>query len=418
VAAQEGFRLTRRGVIGGVAVTATVGAASWAAVSLSDSGSQIPQSATARGSQLALVPSRDQTGAADSSAITAAFSRGYGEVILLPGTYFLGSPVTIPDDRTLSGCGTGTILVPAKGISGAMVQFGGSNTMVRDLQVFGGSETTSDNPVADVFAPSSGTIRWWICNVAVSYCNGWVLNPQPPVTPMHGSVYAIQGTNNVGGIRLAGGKSHGGQVNIGDVNLQSCETNEALLLQDITDVAVSNFNASVIGQSAASTVHVTGNCQAVTMNGINAGVMGSPGPEAAVLRVDVGASGGSPSEIDFSGCIFQDGGVGVWVSEDASRLRFRGVIAKNNAGDGWRFDGTGSAILVDGCQAIGNNGAGGTASDVFVTSTAHVGLFAFAYASPAVASSRQIVPANNNVTDAYSTSPGGRPTAGAAPRGW
>jgi hypothetical protein len=418
VVAQEGFRLTRRGVIGGVAVTATAGAAVAAAVSLGGSSSQTPEKATIHGSQLALVPSQDQTGAADSSAINAAFSRGYAEVVLLPGTYYLGTPVTVPNDRTLSGCGTGTILVPAKGISGAMVQFGGYNTMVRDLQVFGGSESTGANPAADVFAPMGGAIRWWICNVAVSYCNGWVLNPQPPVTPLHGSVYAVQGTNNAGGIRLAGATSHGGQVNIGDVNLQSCETHEALLLQDITDVAISNFNASVTGQSAMPSVHVTGNCQAVTMSGINVGVTGSPAPGTAVLRVDEGSSGISPSEIDFSGCIFQDGGIGVWVSEDAARLRFRGVIAKDNAGDGWRFDGTGSAILLDGCQAIGNNGSGGTASDVLVTSTAHVGLFAFAYASPAVSSSRRIIPADNNVTDAYSTSPGGRPTAGAAPGGW
>ncbi len=369
------------------------------------------------GGSMFLTPSGDTTGATDAVAISSAFSSGYGEVVLLPGTFYINSTITIPGDCTLSGSGTCTILRPAAGITGPMIEFSGYNTMARDVQVDGGGSTTSSNPAADVFSPAPGAARWWLQNVDVNYCNGWVLNPAPVTGPLHGSVQSVQGTNNAGGIRISGGTSTGGQVNISDVNLQSCQASEALYLSDITDVSVSDFNASVAGAARVPAVHLSGSCQAVMMRGMNAGVTGTPTAGVGVLLVEASGSS-SPTEIDISGSVFQAGGVGVIVNGTSARLRFRGVMAKNNQGDGWQFNGTGAAILIDGCQAHTNNQAAGTAYDVRVTSTAHVGLFSFAYCSAGVTNSRNITSASNHVSDVNPTNPAGRPTTGQPPNGW
>jgi hypothetical protein len=82
------------------------------------------------------------------------------------------------------------------------------------------------------------------------------------------------------------------------------------------------------------------------------------------------------------------------------------------------LSGTGSAILVEGCQANNNNQAAAAGVyDVNVTSTAHVGLFSFAYCSPGVANSLHVSSSGNHVSNANPTSPGGKSVAG-TPNGW
>jgi hypothetical protein len=199
------------------------------------------------------------------------------------------------------------------------------------------------------------------------------------------------------------------------------------------DIAVSDFNASTLSSVTLPVVHVSGNCESVSLSGLDVGVTvpaadpppapQPPVPSANVLWISAsGASGPSPAEIDISGSVFQGGGYGVVVSDASSRIRFRGVMAKKNRNDGWRFDGSGSAILVDGCQAQTNNQANtndnpNTAYDVNVTSTAHVGLFGFAYCSTTVTNSLNLV-SGNHVTNANSTSPGGKSTTGAMQGMW
>jgi hypothetical protein len=415
------FRPTRRILLArsaGLAAALTAGGAVGTALGRAEPA--LAGTAMTLGGSTYLTPTGDTTGAADAATISQALS-SFTEVVLQPGTFYINATITIPGNSTLRGCGTATSVQPAAGISGPMFVFaaGAFNMTARDFQVTGPSTITSSNPAADVFAPGASASRWWILNIDVNYCNGWVLNPAF-AGAMHGVVQAVQGTNNSGGIRIVGTNSAGstGQVTITNVNLQQCMSDAALYLSNVDDIIVNSLNVSIAGAIGKSAVHLAGGCQAIFMSAIDAGVFpGTATPGVPVLLLETTGTTGN-TEVDISGSVFQSGGIGVEVTGNSARLRFHGVIAKRNLGDGWLFSGTGSAILVNGCQASGNNQSSGTAYDVHVTSTANVGLFAFAYCSSGVSNSLNVTSASNKVSNVNSTSPGRKTATGTTLNGW
>lgn len=405
---------TRRALLTRTApVAAALAAGSAAGVTFGVSEPASAATATTLGNSTYLTPTGDTSGASDTSAIMGALASSYHEVVLLPGTFYINSTITLPPDSTLRGCGTATKVKPANGVTGAMFAFTSSeyNFTIRDLQIDG-----SGGPAVDVFAPAADSNRWWIENIDANNCNGWVVNVNF-TKPMAGVVQGVQGSGNAGGIRIVGSSASSAQVTITNVNLQQCTTHEALYLQNAEDVTVTNFNASVAGPAHVPTVHLAGGCQAVLMSGLDVGVFPKPATAAVPVLLIETLSGGSNTEIDISASIFQEGGFGIEVNDASSRLRFRGVIAKENLDVGWLFSGTGTAILVEGCQANNNNQSDLLGiSDVNVTSTAHVGLFNFAYCSTNVANSLS-VSSGNHVSNVNSTNPGGSSVAG-TPNGW
>jgi hypothetical protein len=357
-------------------------------------------------------PTRDTSGAADTAAIRDALNAG-SSVQLLPGSYYLRAGVTV-SEAMLAGCGPATELIPVHGVAGPLVTLG-SHSMLRDLQFNGGSDTRPGNPAVDAISVATGASRIWVDNIYARCINGWVLNPQAITAPMHLSVQSLRGTNNAGGIWLHAPSGIAAEVGLIDVDLQQCEASEALRLDSVFDVGVQWLNCSVLGSAGQTTVRLLGDVATALFSEVDAGVVGTPTPNVPVLHMQ-GSGGNSPSDVSWSGCTFQEGGVGIRVDDGCSSIRFSGVMAKNNLGDGWQFNGSGTFISLTGCAGMYNNRGRGAACDVYVTGPAHVGLFGFGYCSPAATYALQ-VPGTNNVTNADPTYPGGATVAG-TPSGW
>ena len=115
----------------------------------------------------------------------------------------------------------------------------------------------------------------------------------------------------------------------------------------------------------------------------------------------------------------QQGGVGVQVGDNSSRIRFTGVIAKSNLKEGWQFVGDGTAISLTGCAGYGNGTYSRTLlmSDVLVSGSAHVGLFGFACGSTLAGYALLLDASPNHVTNDDPTCPGGMSVSG-VPGGW
>lgn len=376
-------------------------------------GSTSPAAEAGASGPLSVIPpSRDTSGAADTAAIRDALNAG-SSVQLLPGSYYLRAGVTV-SEAMLAGCGPASELIPVRGAAGPLVTLG-SHSMLRDLQFNGGSGSRSGNPSVDAISVATGANRIWVDNIYARYINGWVLNAQAITAPMHLSVQSLRGTNNAGGISFSAPSGIAAQIGLTDIDLQQCEANEALRLDSVFDVGVQWLNCSVLGSAGQTTVRLLGDVATALFSQVDAGVVGTPTPNVPVLHMQ-GSGGKSPSDVSWSGCTFQEGGIGIRVDDECSSIRFSGVMTKNNLGDGWQFTGSGTFISLTGCAGMYNNRSGEVARDVYVTGSAHVGLFGFGYCSPAATHALQ-VPGTNNVTNADPTYPGGATVAG-APGGW
>lgn len=359
-------------------------------------------------------------------------------VLLLPGVYHLDTGLTV-GGTMLAGSGPGTWLSPITGFSGsAMITMGEKGT-VRDLQVYGGSNTRANNPEnVDAIALTPGASFIFIENVYVSYVYGWVLNAQGITGAIHLSVKGLRATRNAGGITCtadpnsipSGATGLTAQIALTDIDVQQCEINPALVLQSIYDIGVHWFNCSAGGPTLEPdfpTIQLLGGVTTALFSDVDAGVYtdtatdtGATAEVPVLLLASLGTGTPSPTDISFSGCTFQQGGIGIQVQDDSSRLRFANVMSKSNIGDGWYFNGTGTCISVTGCSGYDNKG-----NDVTVTNTAYLGLFGFGYCSqnsatvPASALSVPPAPAPNNVTNACPTYPGQRSNSGTpSTQGW
>jgi hypothetical protein len=357
-------------------------------------------------------PSGDTSGATDQQAISAALAAG-AAVQLVPGTYYLNAGLTV--DTMLAGCGPATRLIPV-GFTGPMVTMG-SRSMLSDLQLYGGGTTSADNPATDGISVSAGASQIFVDNITAFYLNGWVLNPQPIQSATHMSVVGIRGLGNAGGIQLYASSGVTAQVALTDIDIQQCQVNPALQLENVYDISVHGLNCAVIGSAEVATVRLVGDVATALFSDVDAGVY--PAPESVytpVLKLEAGTYTQSPSDVSFTGCTFQQGGAGVEVDDGSSNLRFTGVMAKTNLGNGWQFSGDGTFISLNGCGGYANNASGGTAYDVNVSGPAHIGIFGFGYCSTAVTYALEL-PTANYVTNDNATYPGGKQVNG-TPQGW
>jgi hypothetical protein len=359
-----------------------------------------------------IAPSSDTSGATDQQAISGALAAG-AAVQLVPGTYYLNAGLTV--DTMLAGCGPATRLIPV-GFTGPIVTMG-SRSMLGDLQFYGGSTTSADNPATDGISVSAGASQVFVDNITAFYLNGWVLNPQPIQSATHMSVMGIRGLGNAGGIQLYASSGVTAQVALTDIDIQQCQVNPALQLESVYDISVRGLNCAVIGSAGVATVRLVGDVATALFSDVDAGVY--PAPESVytpVLKLEAGTYAQAPSDVSFSGCTFQQGGAGVEVDDGSSNLRFTGVMAKTNLGNGWQFSGDGTFISLNGCGGYANNASGGAANDVNVSGLAHIGIFGFGYCSADVTYALE-VPAANHVTNDNATYPGGKQVSG-APQGW
>jgi hypothetical protein len=363
---------------------------------------------------VAVLPSASSPYAGDDGALINVAYGYTNEVRLVPGVdYQLLTGVQVPDGAVLSG-GPESRLIPQAGIVSPVVTLTGSNARAHGFQCYGGSGTTTNNPLVDAISLAPGSLRWWVEDILVLNMNGFVCSTVP-TGATHGTIRAIKASNNRGGISIHAASLQPVQVALDDIDMQAMNGAEGLTLLNVTDVLAGRVNIGMTTGSSFPAVRLQGQCQTCLFDSLDIGGPNTAGVAALLMQ---SSGGNSPSEIGFNNSVFQQAGVGVQINDSSQRLRFTGCMAKHNQTDGWQFNGTGAAIGLDICAANTNNQSAGTAYDVNVTSTAHVGLFGFAYASTATTAARNLASAGNNVSDVNSTNPGGLGTAGFAPGGW
>lgn len=363
---------------------------------------------------VAVLPSAASPYAGDDGALINVAYGYTNEVRLIPGVdYQLFTGVQVPASGILSG-GPGSRLVAQAGLASSMVTLTGNNSRAQGFQCYGGSGTTTNNPAQDAVTPAPGTVRWWIEDILVLNVNGFNVS-LVPTGATHGTIRAIKASNCSGGISIHAASIQPVQVALDDIDMQAINGAEGLTLLNVTDVLAGRINIGMTNGGSFPGVHLQGNCQTCLFDSLDIGGPGTAGVAALLMQSQ---GGNSPTEIGFNNSVFQQAGIGVEVNDTCGRLRFAGCIAKRNLGDGWQFNGTGAAIGLTVCAGNTNNQSAGTAYDVNVTSTAHVGMFGFAYASTGATASRNITSVSNNVTDNNPTNPGGLATAGQAPGGW
>lgn len=355
-----------------------------------------------------ITPSGDTTGTKDTNALTSALAL-YGAISLAAGTYYVNG-ITVAGCQ-LSGAGMQTIIQPGTLYSGGPVITVNANGSVSNVYGYGGTTTTSANPVADFISVPAGQGRWSLTDIDCDHMNGHVITVAAS-TGMHGRIRGIRGEHNAIGVAIANPSSTGSvtaEINIMDIDLQNCETGSALSLFGVTDCATHLANVSVISSSGADVISQEGSCQTNQMIGVDAG-----GGTAAALRLAQGTGSSAPTDLIVIGK-FQEAGNGLFIEDGTARCAFL-IQATRNGEAGLHSDGNGADLAFIVPMFNNNNQLNTGADDVQVDSTAHVGLFGPAYVSTAVANSLT-VPATNNVTNDNPTNPGGKSVSG-TPTGW
>jgi hypothetical protein len=364
------------------------------------------------GNYLVLIgPSGDTTGAADKNAIFTCLSAGLS-VLLTPGVFYTSTPIGWTD-ADLIGCGDCTQIQPGSAWAGAAVLEPGSGAGIRDLQIYGGTNTRSANPAANAVQLAAGAQFWRVHDVLFNYVNGWCVYGAP-VSGSHGSIRAPRGEHNGGGIAADNGTAANvaAEWSIESIDLQNCETNPILYCSDVTDILVGGapMNGSILAAAAVDAIDIVGTCQTIIINGIDVG-----GSSAGNGLAFIANATGSPTECEVGPGTVQNASVGVVVGGASARLAFDRVWAKHSQTDGWQLNNTGAGNVMSGCGGNTNNASAGTGYDVNDTSTGHWLNDGFRYISGGVTAGRNLA-AGNHYTEA--NPPSSITTAGSAPGGW
>lgn len=351
-----------------------------------------------------ITPSGDTSGTKDTTALTSALGL-YGAISLAPGTYYING-ITVAGCQ-LSGAGVQTIIQPGSlWPGGAMITLQ-SNGSVYNLAGFGGSTTTSDNPVVGAFIlVPEGQSRWSVVDVDCDHMNGLVVDVHAS-TGMHGRIRGIRGEHNSYGIGISNPSAVGSvtaEINGYDYDLQNCELGPALILFGVTDCGTHLANLSIIGGLAADVISAEGSLQTCQLIGVDAG-----GGSGAALHLAQGAGSSAPTDMIVIGKL-QEATNGLLIEDGTARCQFM-VQLTRNSNDGLKSTG-GGADLAFTIPMFNLN----TVNDAEMTSTAHVGIFGGGYITSAPSGDNLAIPASNHVTDDNPT-PASR-TESNAPEGW
>lgn len=363
---------------------------------------------TRAGSAVFIIPpSGDTSGAADTAALAVL---SVGSVLLLPGTYYLNSQITVAGN-TLAGCDMATVIRPnttGAPYTGPLLAAGNKGAI---------SNLSVQSSGSDAITVAGGISEVWLTDLYFESNTGLCINWTVTGTT-HGRIRGIRsaggGAASGGGIAINGGTAggHAAEINIYDVDIQNCQTSEVIFLSAVTDVTVDVVNGSIAAGKAANAITIQGACQTCHLDNLDVGGS-SAGTGVCVVQA---AGGNSPSDIWVQGKL-QTGAVGLVVNDAVARSRFY-VDCTRNQGDGAQFNGTGQ---VNKLMFMGNlnNQAAGVAYDINVTSSAHVYIDAPQYGSPgggAVTANLNVAIAGNHVS--HAGAPAGSTTAGNAPAGW
>lgn len=307
-----------------------------------------------------------------NTAVTALGAAG-GVLYFPPGDYRLGSStvINLAAPITVMGSGPGaTTIRLSSAFSGASgITVSSDDCVITDIQIRGGSTTTTSNPAAHGVT-ATGVTSFRVLNSTFQWING----------------YAIRA------IGTAGATLHGGMVD--NVKIQSCAggihvksdtTNTAanfqlsnvftrftgvnsgananldcIRIEDSWDVLCQNviawMNATVGGTGTA--LRVRGDCAATFIQNLDA-----LGPQTGSANVVIEGNGTtSPQNVQIQGGVIQQGIVGILISDATNQVRVRNMRIINNQTHGVSVTSTGFGIYVDECL-FSLNGAGAAGSN-------------------------------------------------------
>lgn len=347
--------------------------------------------------------------AAISSAITAASVNG-GIVLFPAGSYLVNSGTGL----SISGAG---VVLKGSGASNTQVLIGSGFTgtslftftnnygTVRDITIAGSNGTVTSNPAAHgVTANGAQTFR--VFNATFLNINGYGIRAIGTAsTTLHGGmivdtkiqscaggVYILSdNTNTAANFTISNlftrflGVTSGANANLDGVHIE-----------DSWDVLVNNciawMNATTGGTGSA--FRVKGNCAATFIMNLDA-----LGPQTGTSNVSIEAgTNGSPQNVQITGGVIQQGGVGLTVSGAATQVRIASVRFINNQTHGAVISTTGPAVYLDSIFFSGNGaGATGTNYDLDWTGTTTGFVTNCRFASPIVAVSSPGVQQSVNI---------------------
>jgi len=347
-------------------------------------------------------------GTTDGSKINNALGL-YGTVILAPGTYGIDTPILLDQNGNCIIGSLGVILVPLVPMT-ALIIVSAINTYAGNMQWYGGTNTTANNPACDGINYAPGTLRHITENILPLYLNG-AFTSCTPTGAMHVSVRNVHGTDCNSGITLLATSTKPAQWTIEDFDIQNLMGGPAMQFGLVTDVQVTKVNTSMNAANATQALIIGSGCQTMNFSGLDM----SGNSNAAIAVLQISDTGSGSSEINFTDCVFQNGGIGVQIQNNASRLTFKGVMAKRSQGDGWQLSNSGAFNRMEACGGNINNQAAGVAYDVNVSSTGHWLNDGFAYVSGGVTFGRNLA-VGNHYTEA--NPPSSMTNTGAGPGGW
>lgn len=314
-----------------------------------------------------IFPSGDTTGLTDTNTLIQTFGTlGVKRVILLPGTFYIQSTVTVPDGCVLEGSGINvTIVTVAAGLSPGTPMFfaSGAYPEICAMTITGINSNITGNPQSDaIFVQGGRTPR--IHDIFFQYVNNWCINLTVGTVGSYGaSFWNIWALNCAGGINVQSnaGVSYEALAFLNTIDLQHIGTAsnlDALRLQDAEDIQILNYNGAISNLSTGSTCNIQGHCALIYGVSWDLGCepVGGAVTNNVITIQDFG--GNFPRNIHLVDVIGQQGQTGLTITGNARAVDIAYGQFSSNLGTGVVMAGTGFNINFDHCRFDGNGVAG------------------------------------------------------------
>jgi hypothetical protein len=319
--------------------------------------------------------------AAIQAAITALGSQG-GTVFLPPGNYLLNgaSPLNLNVPVNLQGAGHGAsvIRIGSAFTGTSAITVSSDDCMIQGLQLRGDSSTTTSNPACHGVT-ATGVQELRVFNTTFQYVNGYALQAfGTAATTLHGGqldnikiqscaggIYVkSDNTNTAANFQMTNvftrwlGVTTGANANL-----------DGIRIEDSWDVLCQNIfawmNATTGGTGVA--FRVVGHCAATFVTNLDA-----LGPQTGPANVSIDSNAnGSPQNVQISGGVIQQGGVGIAINDAATQIRVDTVRFINNQTHGALVASNATNISFSRCFFYGSGSAAtGTNYDINWTGTA------------------------------------------------
>ncbi|MCL4531693.1 MAG: hypothetical protein M1582_00620, partial [Actinobacteria bacterium] len=279
----------------------------------------------------------------------------------------------ITSQLTLSATGARIVGVdrPSLQIGAAMTSLlfvTGMHCLIRDVMIVPSGETANGNgqwsqsgAAADgILVQSSGFCRIEDCRFFG--VNGWAIN-------VYSTGGAINLFNSIRDISIDSCKQginvYGADANtISRVVLSSVEYGYGVLIDSSNDQLIDSLIGGALSISGGPALRIQGTSTGAFI--VNCDLGGATGATAVQNSAEFAkdASNHSPSQIQCTNTVFQQGSYGLLITDATSEVVLTSCQFSTNHSDGARIAASSGTIRFIGCEFIGNNVGAGTAYDL------------------------------------------------------